>query len=178
MTFSPAFKALSDAANSEFAKHGKLSNRTRKALGLSEMTHPVSDMEANIRRASLVFFRGEAGQKEMCHDEREAKKLLGVLAKPARFLVQCFLMTNGRAYCDWDFNFQTLAEAEKCCDAQMAPSDTSLVIGHHFECNKTAYCYVNCAILMRRKNGSYLEVEARVHPLQEMLSQKHEESGS
>lgn len=116
--------------------------------------------QAEIKQAVAVGIR-EASK----HKARMLKKKSGTevskLCKPSRFHVQCFLVTDGQSFSDWDFTMDTLEEAEECCNAQMAPSDQSLVLGHNFECNKTNRTYVNCIISFLRKNGKWIEIEKK-----------------
>ena len=82
-----------------------------------------------------------------------------------RYIVDCRLITNGELYSDWQFVSQTLADAKECCDAQMAPSDLSLIIGHNFECNKSRDAYVNCTISYLRANGKFIVLDERINPV-------------
>ena len=87
------------------------------------------------------------------------------MRKFGRYVVDCRLITYGEAYSDWQFVFRTMAEAEECCDAQMTPSDTSMVLGYNFECNKTVDAYVNCTISYLRDNGKFIVLDERINPV-------------
>ena len=86
-----------------------------------------------------------------------------------KFQIHCFFMKNGEVCSDWEFAAGSLEDAENYCIAQMAPSDTSLVIGYNFACNKTREAYVNCTISLLRKNGNWVEIEELIHPLHKMF---------
>ena len=94
------------------------------------------------------------------------------LKAKSQFHVQCTLVTAGESWSDWDFVVPSLKEAEEICVTQMAPSDTSTVLGHNFECNKTNDAYVNCVIALLHSGGKVTVIEKRVHPLSRKHSRK------
>ena len=116
------------------------------------------------------------------------------MAKPAKktqFHVQCVLMTDGKEESRWHNIVDTMDEAEKYCETQMAVSDFDKQwemagsarvdapadedtdgLRSSVVCNASALKYVNCTISMMLTSGKSTVIDERIHPfaLMEMMN--------
>ena len=111
------------------------------------------------------------------------------LAKPAKktqFHVQCVLMTKGKEENRWHNIVDTMDEAEKYCEKQMAvsdfdkqwemagdPGDAGVSLDKPV-CNASPLKYVNCTISMMMTSGKSTVIDERIHPM--ALSEIEDES--